>query len=129
MGYGEALYYARRYREAGEVFGKACTTTPNTPACLGWAGLVKARSGQRQEALALKEAIGKTDSTPRRRVSDQAYWQARIAAVVGDRDGAVDLFRRAYTYGWTHSADDHREYDFHALLDDPPFKELLKPKG
>jgi len=129
MGYGEALYYTRRYAEAGEVFGRACTTTPNTPACLGWAGLVKARSGQRQEALALKEAIGKTDSTPRYRISQQAYWQARIAAVLGDRDGAVELFRRAFTYGWTHSADDHREYDFRALLDYPQFKELVKPTG
>jgi len=129
MGYGEVLYYTRRYAEAGEVFGRACTTTPTTPPCLGWAGLVKARSGQRQEALALKEAIGKTDSTPRSRISQQGYWQARIAAVLGDRDGAVELFRRAFTYGWTHSAEDHREYDFRALLDYLPFQELLKPTG
>ena len=129
MGYGEALYYARRYAEAGEVFGRVCTSTPNTPPCLGWAGLVKARSGQRQEALALKQAIGKTDSTPRSRIAQQAYWQARIAAVVGDRDGAVELFRRAFTYGWAHGAEDHREYDFRALLDYPPFTELLKPTG
>ena len=102
--------------------------TPDTPDCLGWAGVVKARLGQRDQALALREAIYRTDSTPRARIAHQAYNQARISAAVGDREGAVEFLRRAFVHGISHEAGDHRVYDFHDLLNYPPFKELMKPK-
>jgi hypothetical protein len=104
------------------VFDRACSMPPDTPDCLGWAGVVKARLGQRDQALALREAIYRTDSTPRRRIGQQAYHQARISAAVGDREGAVEFLRRAFVHGFSHSAEDHRV--FHDLLNYPPFKEL-----
>lgn len=128
MSYGEALYFARQFAKAGEVFAQACSKIPDTPSCLGWDGVVKARQGQRDQALAAIDAIGRTDSTPRIRVQDQAYHQARIAAVLGDRAGAVELLRRAFTHGLNHGEWTHRDYDFHTLLDYPPFQELIKPK-
>jgi tetratricopeptide (TPR) repeat protein len=128
MQYGEALYYSRAFTKAEEVFDRACSMTPDTPDCLGWAGVVKARLGQRDQALALREAISRTDSTPRMRIVWQAYNLARISAAVGDREGAVEFLRRAFVHGISHDAWDHRVYDFHDLLNYPPFKELIKPK-
>jgi tetratricopeptide (TPR) repeat protein len=128
MQYGEALYYSGAFTKAEEVFDRACSMTTNTPDCLGWAGVVKARLGKRDQALALREAIYRTDSTPRRRIGQQAYDQARISAAVGDREGAVEFLRRAFVHGFSHGARDHRYYDFHELLNYPPFMELIKPK-
>jgi Tfp pilus assembly protein PilF len=95
MNYGEALYYAWEFAKAGEVFERACSTTPNSPECLGWAGVVKARMGQRDQALALRDAIGKTDSTPRSRIR----MQATIGQCCTRRpEGAVSL--RGPAHGW-----------------------------
>ena len=128
MQYGEALYYSRAFTKAEEVFDRACSMTPDTPDCLGWAGVVKARLGQRDQALALREAIYRTDSTPRVRIQGQAYNQARISAAVGDREGAVEFLRRSFAHGDSRLSSHHRVYDFHDLLNYPPFKELIKPK-
>ena len=90
---------------------------------------MKARLGQRDQAVALREAIGRTDSTPRARIKMQAYHQARIGGALGDRESAVGLLRRAFAHGWEHIEFYRKSpYDFLNLRDYPPFQELIKPK-
>jgi hypothetical protein len=56
--------------------------------------------------------------------------RAQIAAVLADRNRAVELLRDAIAQGavdpWDHL---HSEPGFAALHGDPPFDELLRPKG
>ncbi len=54
---------------------------------------------------------------------------ACIAAVRGEREQAVELIREALAQGFAWDAWIHREPDFEALRDYPPFQELLRPKG
>jgi tetratricopeptide (TPR) repeat protein len=58
------------------------------------------------------------------------YYRAQIAAVLGDRNRAVELLRDAIAQGavdpWDHL---HSEPAFDALHGYPPFDELLRPKG
>ncbi len=55
--------------------------------------------------------------------------RARIAAVLEDRDDAMDLLRRAIDQGVYDAYGLHRDIDFESLRDYPPFQELLRPKG
>jgi hypothetical protein len=62
-------------------------------------------------------------------VGNQFSWQARIAAVLGERERAVTLLTNAYTKGRSNDASVHAEMDFESLRGYPPFRELLRPKG
>jgi len=54
---------------------------------------------------------------------------AKIAARLGDRDGAIDLLRRSLSSGHRHSFYDHLTPAFEALRSDPRYRELMRPKG
>ncbi len=60
------------------------------------------------------------------------YWRACIAALLGERDTAVDLLARALDAGYVYQVrflDAHVEPSFVALRGYPRFQELLRPKG
>ena len=126
MGYGEALYNARRFSEAADVFGRGCAATPGSIPCLGWAGTLRAAQGRREEALAFVDEIGRTDTTPRLRIAYQAIPQARIYAALDDEERAVEALRRVFAHGYPHGSWWHR--DFNSLRNYPPFQELIRPK-
>ncbi len=57
----------------------------------------------------------------------RTMWAARVLAVLGDREGATDLFRLAIErghgfYPWLHTV-----REFESLRDYPPFQALIKP--
>jgi hypothetical protein len=65
-------------------------------------------------------------------------WRARIAALLGNREGAVRFLREAIsqglipldlTQGLGYSMWLHRDIDFESLRDYSPFQELLRPKA
>jgi hypothetical protein len=56
------------------------------------------------------------------------YWRARIAALIGDKEGAVNLLRQAIKQGYSYSSL-HPVEDFESLTDYPPYIQLMKPKG
>jgi hypothetical protein len=55
--------------------------------------------------------------------------QARIAALLGERERAVTLLRRALDQGQRGNLFLHLDPDFESLLDYPPYRELIRPKG
>jgi tetratricopeptide (TPR) repeat protein len=126
MGYGEALYNAGRLDEAASVISRGCARTPESVPCLGWAGLTRAAQGQRDEALALIDEIGRTDSTPRVRIGEQAWFQARIYAALNERERAVESLRRALAHGGSFGWAVH--WYVNSLRNYPPFEELIRPK-
>jgi hypothetical protein len=56
-------------------------------------------------------------------------WAARIAAVKGDRDGAVALMHQALGQGYARLHSLHAERDFEALGDFPAFRDMLRPRS
>jgi len=52
----------------------------------------------------------------------------RIAALLGDKEGAVSLLRQAIKQGYAYSGI-HPTEDFESLADFPPYVQLMKPKG
>ena len=56
--------------------------------------------------------------------------RARILAVLGDGEGAMRALEAAYAQGyWWDGTTMHLERAFDPLRDDPPFVELMNPKG
>lgn len=55
-------------------------------------------------------------------------WQARIAAVLGQRDSAVALLRAAFAEGREYDLWLHRDPDLESLRGYPPFEALARPK-
>ena len=102
---------------------------------LGALGVSEARLGHRAEAEALAGRLATRN--PPWSGGRSPYWRARIAAVLGDRDGAVTALREAIAQGISCAMhlstgtieDCHREIDVESLRGYAPFDELLRPKG
>ena len=123
--YGMALYQGRRWDEAREVF----TGTGDLDATsAGYLGLVAARQDDTAEAARMDNWLSGLNLQNR-----QWYpttFRARIAAVLGDRERAVELLGQAITEGMYHPGHDHLlELDFEAMADYEPYQELMRPKG
>jgi DNA-binding SARP family transcriptional activator/TolB-like protein len=93
---------------------------------LGALGVLSARLGRTAEA----------DSIAARLVADPRpytfgaprMWAARIAALKGDREGAVALIRQALREGYARLHSLHSEHDLESLRDFPAFREILEPR-
>ena len=110
--------------------------TPEDLDYLGLAGVAAAREGDRHDALRISEQLAAV-TRPYPLLGYPTLWRARIAALVGDPDQAVTLLRQAISEGllpldvaqglgyamWLH-----RDIDFEALRDYPPFQAILDVK-
>ena len=93
-------------------------------------GALAAQRGDRAEAaridrllVTLERPLGRGQAT---------YWRACIAALLGERDAAVDLLARALEAGYVYQVrylNAHVEPSFAALRGYPRFQKLLRPKG
>ena len=128
-----ALYAAERWQEARDGFAALQHANPKNVDLLGGLGVSEARLGHRAEALTVAARLARLN--PPYSFGRSLYWQARIAAVLGDRDATVARLREALAQGmmclvgvgppWE---DCHRDIDFESVRRYPPFDELLRPK-
>ncbi len=94
---------------------------------MGRLGVLVARRGERDEAMRWSDELARL--TYQYEAGATFLWRARIAAVLGDRDQAVNLLRErasrghSYTLSWTH-----RDADLESLYDYQPFIDLIRPK-
>ncbi len=110
------------------LFDELAAEAPDDVNYLGWRGVSLARRGESDAARQVDQQLS---------VVDQAYingrhtgWRARIAAVLGDRDGAVRLLEQANSEGVLLARSIlHLDEDFELVRDYPPFRELFRPKG
>jgi serine/threonine protein kinase/tetratricopeptide (TPR) repeat protein len=126
-GLARALHAAERWKEARPVFTKLAAEHPDSLAYQGYAGALAARAGDRVAAGRISEALGRT--TGKYLLGAPTFNRARIAALLGDRDGALELLRRAFAEGKPFDLSVHQEMDLEPLRGYPPFEELVKPKG
>jgi tetratricopeptide (TPR) repeat protein len=124
---GSTLYGAERWREAHELFVELAARSPDDTRFQGYLGVLQARLGNRDAALQISDELAALDLPYGR--GENALWRSRIAAVLGDRQQAVELLRSAINQGTYFGVWLHRDPDFESLLDYPPFQELVRPKG
>jgi len=82
---------------------------------------------QWEEALRISEELKRIDRPFT--FGSQTYWRARIAALLGMKEEAVELLRQSFSQGKEYDVFLIQEADFDLLRDFAPFKELMKPKG
>src|SRR5437764_56340 len=93
---------------------------------LGYVGAVAARQGNRDQALRVAQTLERV--TRPYLFGRPTVWRARIAALLGERDGPVALLPEAFANGYPHAHALHTDLAFEALRDYAPFQELLRPK-
>jgi tetratricopeptide (TPR) repeat protein/predicted Ser/Thr protein kinase len=122
----ETLYVLGRWAEAKVLFDGLHSEIPDKTDYLGYLGVAAAQIGNKEEALKISNQL-EDDKRPYL-YGNPTYWRARIAALLGDKEGAVNLIRQAtkegYDYDFLHPCE-----DFESLADYPPYIQLMKPKG
>jgi predicted Zn-dependent protease len=123
------LYIAEQWEEAGALIGKLRSDKPDDIDYLGYAGSLAARRGDREEALRISEELKRIDRPYT--FGAQTYWRARIAALLGMKEEAVELLRQSFAQGHYYFTGVAiiQEADLDPLRDYAPFRELMKPKG
>jgi tetratricopeptide (TPR) repeat protein len=122
-----ALYVAEQWEEAAALVEKLRSEEPDDIDYLGYGGAIAARRGDREGALKISEEL-KGIERPFT-FGAQTYWRARIAALLGMKEEAVELLRQSFSQGKEYSVFVIMEADLFPLRDYAPFKELMKPKG
>ena len=116
-----------RWNDARTIFQSLHNEDSTSVEYLGELGVLSARLGRTSEA----------DSIALRMVGNRRpwifgqprLWAARIAAVRGDREGAIALIRQGLREGYARLYQLHAEPDFESLRDFPAFREILEPRS
>ena len=124
---GRTLYLAERWDEAEQVFTVLAAEQARNPEALGHLALCAARRGDAARARALSAGLQQfaDPELPGR----HTFWRARVAAVLGEQQQAVDLLREALAEGEVFGLRLYHLPDFDAVRGYAPFQELLRPKG
>jgi hypothetical protein len=86
-----------------------------------------ARHGDPPKARRISEELGSLQQPYL--YGENIYWQACIAALLGERERAVVSLREAFARGHGYTLVLHTDIDLESLRDYPPFQELLRPKA
>ena len=121
------LYIAEQWEEAGALVERLRSEKPDDIDYLGYGGALAARKGDKEEALRISEELKGIDRPFI--FGEQTYWRARIAALLGMKEEAVELLQQSFSQGKYYEVFIIQEADFEPLRDYAPFKELMKPKG
>jgi tetratricopeptide (TPR) repeat protein/TolB-like protein len=124
---GQVLYLLEQLEEARDVFLSLATQSPGDEDYVGYLGVVGARMGNDVEAWRISEELAAMDRPYLR--GSHTSWRARIAAVLVDREQAVELLHQSFSEGYPYGIDLHRDIDLESLHDYPPFQEFMRPKG
>ncbi len=122
-------YVAAGYTDSARVIAEELHRAhPQSEQYAGLLGELAARRGDRDEAGRIDRLLTTFDGPFER--GQATYLRACIAALLGERDRAVDLLARALDAGYVYPArylDVHIEPSFSALRADPRFQRLLRP--
>jgi hypothetical protein len=138
--YAVALYAAERWRESSSVRQDMCRAVldPNHVVdgsqdqvdCVGWAGVLAARLHLSETARAIDNRLANVQYRFRPQEGNAMRWRAQISAVLGDRENATSLLRRAFAEaGVGFESQWRRHPDFCLLRGYKPYDDLMRPKG
>jgi len=121
------LLSAGRVEDAIALFEALQHEDPDRLIVLGPLGLARALQGDRGNAERISAQLEGT-KVPYS-FGGAAFWQAQIAAALGNKDQAMVFLGRAFSEGVTMDDWIHRAPAFRSLLDYPPFQAMLQPIG
>jgi len=121
------LYLDEQWKKAQSYFEYLSAENPENQHYLGYTGVTAARLGEKKKANQIFEELYNKDEPYL--FGSHLHWCARIAAVLGDRERAVDLLREAYGRGYGYGMYELLIMDFESLEDYDPYIELMRPKG
>ncbi len=119
-------YDLGRYEEADSLVVLLRSEYPRDPQLLGLRGLLEARRGRRDGALAVSDSL-RAQSEPYQ-FGAVALHRARIVAVLGDRHSAVARVREGFAEGAPYDLWLHRDHDLAELRDEPALASLIAPQ-
>jgi DNA-binding SARP family transcriptional activator/TolB-like protein len=122
-----ALYLREQWDAARLLFEELASEAPSDINLRGFLGVLAARRGDVETARTISEGLAGT--APRGDFGRDLYWQACIAALLGEPERAMELLRDAYARGRAFTIFLHRDMDLEPLRDYPPFQEFIAPKG
>ena len=129
LAFGEALMADGRYAEAESTLTHLIADQPRNVRPVGSLAVAAARAGQAARADSLVKVLSRWE-----RVYDRPAAlcsRARVAALAGDRAGAVGLLQQAVAAGQRWRAgggyhDFHTAPEFRSLHDYPPYQALMR---
>jgi hypothetical protein len=125
--FASALWMVGRWEDVEDLIVQLIDTTPSDRQLAGWLGVIAAITGDDDTAVQISAGLPAGESA--RAQAWGTYWQASIAAHLGEKDRAVELLAEAFSKGFPYGVALHCSMDFEPLWDHPPFQELLRPKG
>lgn len=123
-GLAAALYGAGHWEEAARLLDRLAAAHPANLHYAGYLGALAARRGDRDAARAASGRLPDLGGAWARGADE--YWQADIAALLGDRAGAIALLRRALDHGHAVAFKAHADPDLESLRGDSAFGPLLR---
>lgn len=96
---------------------------------VGTRGAAAARLDDRPMAEASIRRLTTLVSSPSSPPGAALTYRARMAAVLGERQQAVELLRQAFVGGQAFGIWLHRDMDLEALRGYPPYEQLVQPEG
>ena len=125
-GLARTLYVAGEYEEARTMFQHLVGEQPDSVGYRGYLGALAARTGDRDEALRISEAISSMTRPFLNGVT--TFWRGRIAAALGDAETAVAYLRQSEFEGRQFTGEEKIMVDLQDLRDYQPFLDWLLPK-
>ncbi len=124
-------YYAAGYADSARAITERLhRARPRSEQYMGLLGVLAAQRGDRAEAARIDQLLAALERPLGR--GQATYWRACMAALLGQRDRAVDLLARALDAGYAYQVrflNPHMEPSFAALRGYAPFEQLLRPRG
>ena len=122
---GPTQYRARNWADAFATFRALVALDTTNVDARGWLGVAAARVGDRATAESAAAWLARLD---RPFLNRHLEWQARIAALLGDRQSALAFAEQSLArdgYGIRFA---HFRFDMESLRGWAPFEELMRPK-
>jgi tetratricopeptide (TPR) repeat protein/tRNA A-37 threonylcarbamoyl transferase component Bud32 len=123
----EILYWNERWEQAHAEFSQLSFEDPDDPNFKGYFGVTSARLGNVDDASRISDELAALDRPYV--FGSHTRWRARIAALLGDKEQAVELLRQAFNEGAGYDISLHRDIDLESLRDNSEFQEFVRPKG
>jgi tetratricopeptide (TPR) repeat protein/TolB-like protein/predicted Ser/Thr protein kinase len=121
------LCLIEQWDEAAVVAGELARANPDEIEWQGWLGCLAARTGNRDEALRIREELERLERPYM--FGGNFYWSACITAILGEREGAVERLREAFARGYPYTPYLRADPNLETMRGYPPFQELIRPKG
>jgi len=123
---GWVLFCLERWPGALAIFETLRKEFPANDDYLSVIGQLAAIAGDKEKALDISRQLD--ENKPRYRSGTSFVHRAKIAAYLGDKEGAVALLRKAVGLGYTYP-EIFGDMAWERLRDYPPFLQIIKPKG